>query len=300
MLAQSVLYVTGITGHSGKWFLQRLIQEKYPGIIRCLVRSKSDTASLDECGLRIEKIVGDLTDVDSLRRSMAGADTVLHIAYITNTPQVMRAAVDAGVRWVVLVHTTGIYSRYKSASGDYLRTEGDALDWRRQLGVTVLRPTMIYGARRDQNMYRLISFIDRHAVVPIVGRGRNLLQPVHARDLGNAYYDVLQARERTLNRDYNLPGGAPIAFIDLCRVIAQGLNRTRYFLRIPYPVFLATAKIMERVSKRPLLSVEQVMRMNEDKAFDCSAARADFGYRSARFEEGILEEIQEYSRTNGT
>lgn len=57
-----MLLVTGITGHSGRYFLQELIKNKYEGIIRCIVRETSDTWMLDNSGLKIEKAVGDLTD----------------------------------------------------------------------------------------------------------------------------------------------------------------------------------------------------------------------------------------------
>lgn len=41
-----MLYVTGITGHTGKWFLDRLIKENYRGKIRCLVRENNDAELL--------------------------------------------------------------------------------------------------------------------------------------------------------------------------------------------------------------------------------------------------------------
>lgn len=57
-----MLLVTGITGHSGGYFLQELIKNKYEGPVRCIVRQTSDTSELDKSGLSIEKVVGDLHD----------------------------------------------------------------------------------------------------------------------------------------------------------------------------------------------------------------------------------------------
>ena len=42
-----MLLVTGITGHTGRYFLQELINHKYDGAIRCIVRETSDTSILD-------------------------------------------------------------------------------------------------------------------------------------------------------------------------------------------------------------------------------------------------------------
>ncbi len=55
-----MLLVTGITGHIGRYFLQELIDNKYEGHIRCVIRESSDTSWLDNSGLNVEKIVGDL------------------------------------------------------------------------------------------------------------------------------------------------------------------------------------------------------------------------------------------------
>jgi thioester reductase-like protein len=53
-----MLLVTGITGHSGSYFLKELINNKYEGPIRCVVRETSDTSLIDNSGLHIEKVVG--------------------------------------------------------------------------------------------------------------------------------------------------------------------------------------------------------------------------------------------------
>jgi thioester reductase-like protein len=41
-----MLLVTGITGHTGRYFLKELIDNRYEGPIRCIVRETSDTSML--------------------------------------------------------------------------------------------------------------------------------------------------------------------------------------------------------------------------------------------------------------
>ena len=79
-----MLLVTGITGHSGRYFLQELIKNKYEGKIRCIVRKSSDTSLIDGSGLNIEKVVGDLNNQEFLNEFMVGVDTV--DAYIQYPP----------------------------------------------------------------------------------------------------------------------------------------------------------------------------------------------------------------------
>ncbi len=302
-----MLYVTGITGHSGSWFLERMEREaaKIGGMplpfagVRCAVRPGSDASRLEASPLGIEIARGDLDDIDFLLRSMRGARAVLHIASIFTSPNVAEAALRSGVEWLVMVHTTGRYSKYKSASEEYIRIEEAILSMRDKIGVTVLRPTMIYGSSRDRNMWKLVDFLHRHTLFPLFGAGANLMQPVHARDLGNAYYDVLANRERTFNRDYNLPGKRPISYLDLVRRVSRTLGRRNVIVKVPLPLSILGAKLYNAVSRTPVISVEQVLRMQEDKAFEYTDAVRDFGYAPLSFEEGIVEEVREYlaSRT---
>ena len=74
-----LLLITGITGHSGRYFLQELTRNKYEGTIRCVVRKSSDTSLLDSSGLNIEKVIGDLDDQEFMDEAMEGIDTIMHI-----------------------------------------------------------------------------------------------------------------------------------------------------------------------------------------------------------------------------
>ncbi|XJZ27095.1 NAD-dependent epimerase/dehydratase family protein [Bacillota bacterium Lsc_1132] len=296
-----MLFVTGITGHTGKWFLERLIKEKYSGKIRCLVRENSNTNLLDCSGLNIEKVYGSLEDEKFLESMMAGVETVLHISTILFSNNVIKAAIKNNVNWAILVHTTGRYSKYKSASEEYIQIEDELLEKRDQIGITILRPTMIYGSSGDRNMYKLVDYLYRHKFFPMFGQGENLMQPVHAKDLGNAYYDVLMNKNKTFNKEYNLSGKSPIKYIDLVRCVSGTLKRNNTIVKIPLWFSKLSAKIYNAINKKAIISVEQVLRMQEDKAFSFEQATKDFGYSPISFEEGIKGEVEEYlnSRQRG-
>ncbi|WP_193222090.1 NAD-dependent epimerase/dehydratase family protein [Bacillus sp. B3-WWTP-C-10-D-3] len=289
-----MLYVTGITGHTGKWFLKKLIDENYTGKIRCLVRKESNTSFIDQSGLDIEKVYGSLDDKQVLEATMNGVETVIHIATIKFSNNVMDAAINNNVKWAVLVHTTGRYSNYKSASEEYIKIEDNLLKKRNQIGITVLRPTMIYGSSGDRNMYKLVDYLYKRKFFPMFGKGKNLMQPVHAKDLGDAYYNVLLNREKTFNKEYNLSGKAAIAYIDLVKCVSKTLNRKNVIVKLPLWFSVLAAKIYNAVNKNAVISVEQVLRMQEDKDFRYDEASKDFGYLPVSFEEGIKGEVEEY------
>jgi uncharacterized protein YbjT (DUF2867 family) len=185
-----ILAVTGITGHSGSFMLQQLIDNKFDGTLRCLVRETSNTKLMDESGLKVEKVVGSNKNLDDLKRLVNGADTVMHISGIWETPLLLQAVEETGgTPHIVLVHTSGIYSRHKMASEVYKNIE-DGMQKYFDAGwnITMLRPTMIFGDMRDHNISKFIRMVDRFPVMPQIDGGRAPVQPVNARDLGQAYY----------------------------------------------------------------------------------------------------------------
>lgn len=81
--------VTGLTGKkSGGGIAQILsthkdvILAKFPGGVRALVRSTSNTTKLDESPLHFEKMCGELKDIVFLEQAFKGADTILHMVGI--------------------------------------------------------------------------------------------------------------------------------------------------------------------------------------------------------------------------
>ena len=291
-----MLYITGITGHTGTWLLKRLIKENYKGFIKCVVRKDSNTTLIDQSGLKIEKVYGDLDDLQFLTKSMKNVENVIHISSILFSPKIVEAAIKNNVNWTILVHTTGRYSKYKSASEEYINIEDSLLKLKDKINITVLRPTMIYGSAADRNMIKLIDFLNRFKFFPLFGKGENLMQPVHARDLGNAYYDVLMNQKTTMNKNYNLSGKTPITYKMLIQTVSTKLNKKTKLISLPLNFSVISARIYNKISSNPIISEEQVLRMQEDKAFSFEKATKDFGYNPIGFEEGISEEVCLYLR----
>ena len=290
----TLMLVTGITGHSGRLFANRLARSGYTGAIRCPIRPDSNADFLKNSGFNYSIVTGDLSDRQFLDKLMDSVDTVLHIAHIGFSGEVVAAAIRKRVRWAILVHTTGRYSKFKSASEDYIRIEDGILTLRDKIAITILRPTMIYGGSRDQNMFKLVDYLYKHKFFPIFGAGQNLMQPVLAQDLADAYFNVLSNREVTVNREYNLSGKEPISYIDLVRTVSRSLSKKNVMVPIPMWLSLLGARIYNAVSRGAIISVEQVLRMNEDKVFSHEAASKDFGYNPKSFGEGISAEVAEY------
>lgn len=107
-----MIYVTGITGHSGRWFLKRLVQERFSETLRLVMRKPREEApeqyeTIEQIigtatnantqqdkgneSTKIEFAVGDLKDENFLRESLKGVDTLIHIASIGFSKSIMKA-----------------------------------------------------------------------------------------------------------------------------------------------------------------------------------------------------------------
>lgn len=294
-----MILLTGITGKSGRWFLEaldndcaRLKKEKY----RAVVRESSNVKQLDESQLSVEKKCGDLEDEEFLDQVMKGVDVVFHIAGIKTSLKVVNAAVKNKVNWIILVHTTGIYSKHKSASEGYVKIEEEInqISESSDVPTTILRPTMIYGSAKDKNVIVFIKMVNRLKIFPIVNSARYLLQPVHERDLGQAYYQVLINEEATKGRSYNLSGKNSIMLIDMLKTIGKCLGKKNVFVSIPFSFAYASAWILYSLTIGKVDYREKVQRLVEPRAFSHDRATQDFGYSPISFEEGVVNEVEEY------
>lgn len=227
---------------------------------------------------------------------MKGVDTVVHIVNIRHTPRVIKAAINNKVQRVICVHTTGIYSKFRTASEEYKIIDKELTEMIKaaDIKLIILQPTMIYGDICDHNMSKFIKLIDKFKFFPVINHGKCLIQPVNARDLGKAYYNVLMMTQEKAKCVYNLSGKNPIKMIDAFKLISGDLGKKTIFVSFPlwFGVFLA--RILKAITFGKVNYVEKVERMSEDRSFPHEDAEMNFGYNPESFETGIAREVKEY------
>lgn len=309
-----VVVVTGVTGKSGQCFLQRVIRQAdqlvdYSFRFVCckgeantnelLLRTLSDehlSAKVMEADLR------HIEDLDAVFDT--SVDVLLHIAGVHFSLNVVKKALENGVKNLIVVHTTGIYSKYKAAGEGYRQIEmkiAAMIEACRAKGqdvsLTVLRPTMIYGDLNDRNISTFIRMVDKLRVFPVVNGARYDLQPVWCKDLGDAYYDVLTNLEVTKNKEYILSGGAPIQLREMFIEMAKQLGVKNTFISCPFPIAYFGAWVVFLCTFGKMDFREKVQRLVEPRAFSHEDAARDFGYAPAAFPEGVREEIEMYKQS---
>ena len=305
-LSMKRVLLTGVTGHSGQYAMERFaerIEECRELTFRVIVRNNSNIDRLKSWGVPVEIRTGDIQDESFVRDACKDVDILLNIVGIIYQPEtIARIALEEGVRRIISVHTTGRYSRYKYAATGYIENDRKVTELCAQYGAgrTILRPTMIYGGMDDQNVSVFIRMVDRFPIMPVINGARYPLQPVHRRDLGHAYADVLLASDRTAGHDYNLSGKEPIELREMLTVIAEQLGKKARFFSVPYPLAYAGAWLVFLMTFGKKDYREKVQRMVEPRCYPHEEATRDFGYDPVGFAEGVRDEVLEYRESKFT
>lgn len=286
-----MILVTGATGHTGRFVVQQLLERFPPTRIRCLVRPTSDHAFLKR--LSVSLAVGNLESEADVWAAMQGVETVIHIANIRFSPVVATAAAACGAHHVVLVHTTGMFSRYQEYAAEYQRIEETvcALLNRERVNYTIIRPTMIYGGFRDYNFHKLILVLSRVPVFPLFGDGNGRMQPVHAEDLATSIVNSVH-NPQAYNRSFNVSGGSVHTYREILVMVSRLLGRRVLLVSIPLQLSIWLVRLLSSLRLSPV-TVEQVKRLSEDKVFDHSPAREALGFRPRDLETGLRQQMRE-------
>jgi uncharacterized protein YbjT (DUF2867 family) len=282
------ILVTGASGFLGGYVVKLFATRGYSRV-RCLVRSGSRTEEIQNAGFQIWE--GDLGDKESLGRAMKGCSGLFNLASLGfgHAPNIVGACQEAGVQRAIFVSTTAIYTTLDAATKG-IRLEAESLIAQSDIDYTILRPTMIYGSRDDRNIARLIRYLQRYPLIPIFGTGELLQQPVHVTDVAAAVLDAFES-PKTLRRAYNISGAEPLSYNQVIDTVCHVLGRRVLKLRIPLRISVLFLTLCNKIFPTKL-TPEQLLRLNEDKAFSYEEAARDFDFAPLAFAEGVRREIE--------
>ncbi len=230
----------------------------------------------------------DLTAPDVETR-LPPAATVFSLSPIWLLPDALLALKAAGMTRLVAFSSTSRFTKEASPDGGE-RAVAKALSdaeravetWCAEHGVawTILRPTLIYDEGRDGNVSRIAKLVKRFRVMPLLGGGRGLRQPVHAADLASGAVAAAGA-PAAHNRAYNLVGGETVTYRLMVERVFEGLGEPPRVL--PLPTWLFGLVMTLAKPFYPGATTAMGARMGQDLVFDSTDATRDFGWAPRAF-----------------
>ncbi len=213
------------------------------------------------------------------------------VAPIWVIPEHLALLEACGARRIVALSSTSRFVKGDSSDPGEQRVaarlaEGEAAlqAWAESRGVAwlVLRPTLIYGKGKDQNIAAAARFVRRFGFFPLVGAAQGLRQPIHAADVALACRLALDARALA-NHAYNISGQDALPFSDMIAAVFTAMGRKPHFMPLPIWLVKLTIHVLRLLPGFRHITVAMAERMNRDLVFDHAAAARDFGFAPRPF-----------------
>jgi uncharacterized protein YbjT (DUF2867 family) len=280
------VFVTGATGFVGRSVIHALRTEGY--VVRCLVRRGSE-ADLRGFGA-IERVEGDVVAPDTLPPAMTGCDTAIHLVgiirehpargvtfdriHVEATRNMLAAASAVGVRRFVHMSALGSrpgarshYHQTKWAAEEAVRAS--ALDW------TIFRPSIIYG-RGDGFVSMLAGMVRRLPVVPVIGDGRQRIQPIPVKQVADAFARTIEL-STTVKQTFEVGGPNAVSVGELLDMIGIALGRPRVRrAHVPLGMMRVLTHLFHRLPAFPV-TPDQLLMLEENSTCDAEPFFAAFG-----------------------
>lgn len=290
------VFVTGGTGFVGRAVIAAL--RAHGHAVRCLVRRGSER---DLRGLgAIERVEGDVLVREGLDADIAGCDAVVHLVGIIReqpgagvtfervhhqgTVNVLAAAAAAGVRRFLHMSALGTrpgarsrYHQTKWAAEEAVR--GSGLAW------TIFRPSVIYG-RGDGFVTMLAGMVRRLPVVPVIGSGRQRLQPIPVEQVaeGFARAVAMPAAEKHL---YEVGGPQALTMEELLDAIGRALGRRHVRkVHVPLAPVRTAARYLHALPGFPV-TPDQLLMLEENNTCDPGPFFSTFGLTPEPLDAGL-------------
>lgn len=246
---------TGATGFVGPHVVHALRAEGRP--LRALVRDGADAGRLHAWGC--ETVVGEMTDAASLRRAVEGCDTVVHLVAILTgkqgdfdrvmsqgTRDLVAAATDAGVRRFVLMSALGTDERTKDLVPYYgAKWEMEQAVKESGLEHVIFRPSFVFGP--DGGILPTFTKLAKLTpVTPIVGSGRQRIQPIWADDVAKYFAEAVD-RDDAVGYVFELGGPDIVSWNEFWERLKRVRGIRRPSFHVPIGLMKVNALITERL-----------------------------------------------------
>lgn len=268
------LLVLGGSGFVGTHLCEKLSLLEWP--VTVPTRHEDSARHLLTLPL-VETVKADVHDEPTLRRLVEGHDAVVNlVAILHGSPaafqhvhvelprKLARACAAQGVRRVVHVSALGASL---DGPSNYQRTkaEGEAVLREAALDLTVLRPSVMFGA--EDHFLNLFAKLQQSLpVMPLAGADARF-QPVWVEDVAEALLRCLQD-DKTIGQTYELCGPEVFTLRQLVSLAGQwsGANqgRGRPVIPLPRPLGLLQALLMELAPGQPLMSRDNLDSLQVD------------------------------------
>jgi uncharacterized protein YbjT (DUF2867 family) len=296
--------VTGSTGFLGRRVVEALHADGHE--VRCLVRTPGYEDRFQQRDLDIH--YGSVSDMAALRAAIYDLDAVVHLVAIIRergsatfdavnrqgTQNVATVSAEAGVGHFVQVSAIGAddQSQYP-----YLRSkgQGEAEVVASGIPYSIIRPSILFGPG-DEFVSTLGAIVKAFPMVPIIGTGSNMLQPIAVEDVARCI--AIAVRDEPTMAPVEVGGPEHLSYLDIVRILCRTLNVTRGYMPVPLTFLQNSARIMEAILPSPPATREQLRMSVLPNVTEQDSVHQNFHFHPRPLE-GNIDFIKTITRWDG-
>ncbi len=272
--------VFGGSGFVGRYVVRALAKRGHQ--VRVAVRRPDLAGHLQPLGGvgQIQFVQSNLRFPESVAHACEGADTVINLVGILaengrqkfgsvqadGAKAVAEAAENAGAK---LVHISSLSADNDSLSR-YAQSKagGEAAVIQAIPDAIIIRPSVVFGPEDGFfNKFAALSLFT--PVLPAIGGGKSLLQPVYVVDVAEAIARAVDGEAQSA-AIYELGGPDVISFRQAYEVMLKAINRKRVIMSLPWWLARIYGRILGLLPK-PLLTLDQVRLLQSDNVVSSKA-----------------------------
>jgi len=280
----TLVTVIGGSGFIGRHVVRALAKRDYR--IRVGVRRPELAGHLQPLGRvgQIHAVQANVRYPASLDTVVKGSHVVVNLTGILTEAGAQRfdAVQDKGARALAaaatrvgarVVHMSAIgadsnsgsrYARSKAAGEKAVLTEAP--------DATIVRPSVVFGPE-DQFTNRFAALAKMSPMLPLVGGGRTLMQPVFVGDVATAIANAVDGKTKP-GATYELGGPEVLSFRAIIEAILQTIERDRILVPLPFPLANLQSYFLQFAPGPLKLTPDQVELLRTDNVVSDAAKAA--------------------------
>jgi len=207
---------------------------------------------------------------------------------VQGTANLIKAAQSAGVKRIIEISGLGTrpdkpgsYMQGRYLAEKLLKESG--LDW------TIIQPSVLFG-KGAPFIKGLTDLIRTAPVVPLIGGGKTMFQPIYVEDVVTVIVKVLEDPARTRGKTYVIGGPQYFSFTQVIDALLHAMHKSRVKAYAPAPLVGIGAAVMEAVLPRPPLTSAAMTLFSFDNTTDLNSVERDFGFTPMSFTRYLEEQ----------
>lgn len=318
------ILITGATGFIGRYIIKELAKKTHK--LRALIRPTSKLIHFKD--IKIELIVGDIADYDSVKKACEGIDLVYHCAgcvsnknknllesvNIKGTENICRGSLEQGVKRVVYASSVAVvsgnqamlltdelpYAHTNIYGWSKVEAEKIAVRYREKgLPIAIIRPCAIYGPGEPHLLDLLLKLIS-FRLLPVIGKGNHRWHLGYIHNIVQIFL-LAAKRQSALSKTFIAADIEALTVNEVFNIMADtlGVKRPRH---IPDILAYTCAKCCDMLNRVSVFSIpfttKNIDSFKKERIFDVSRAVNELGYKPEITARQALElTVREWMKT---